>query len=401
MAPRAPVPTRSTPATASSPSAPAFARAVEDGGLVLVGPSADVMEQMGRKDAAREIAVAAGVPVVPRTTRGAARAPTSPCWSRPPPAVVARACGSSAAEEYDEAVAAAQREAPSAFGDDTMLIEKYVEHGRHIEVQVLADTHGKVVHLFERDCSTQRATRRCWRKHPRRRSATRCASVITVVGGGAGPRGRLRQRRDSRVPARQRRRGLLPGDEHPPPGRAPGDRAACRTAGARPGRAPARVAAGEPLAFSQDEVALRGHAIEARVYAEDSFRDSCRRPGRRLRALAARGCGSTPPWRAVRSVSTAYDPMLGKVIAPGPTASRPGGRWSRRSTTPRSSGSPPTPVSCGRSPRATSSGTRRSTPRGSTAIDVIDAAGGTLARGSRRLGAAMLGHEPRPGPVPG
>ena len=146
-----------------------FARAVEAAGLKLVGPSAAVMEQMGRKDAAREIAVAAGVPVVPvrqarppidrldhRGDRLDGRC-SSRCWSRPPPAAAARACASSAPPaEYDAAVAAAKREAASAFGDDTILVEKYVEHGRHIEVQVLADAHGNVVHLFERDCSTQR-----------------------------------------------------------------------------------------------------------------------------------------------------------------------------------------------------------------------------------------------------
>ncbi len=79
------------------------------------------------------------------------------CWSRPRPAAAARACAIVRSEaELAEATAAAKREALSAFGDDTMLIEKYVEHGRHIEVQVLGDTHGNVVHLHERDCSAQR-----------------------------------------------------------------------------------------------------------------------------------------------------------------------------------------------------------------------------------------------------
>ncbi|MFA6576674.1 MAG: biotin carboxylase N-terminal domain-containing protein, partial [Nocardioides sp.] len=129
-----------------------FAAALEAAGIKLVGPSAAVMEQMGRKDAAREIAVAAGVPVVPTGTDAHF------------PVLVKAAAGGGgkgmrivrSAEEYDEAVAAAKREALSAFGDDTILVEKYVEHGRHIEVQVLADAHGNVVHLFERDCSTQR-----------------------------------------------------------------------------------------------------------------------------------------------------------------------------------------------------------------------------------------------------
>ena len=130
----------------------AFAEALEQAGITLVGPPAKVMEQMGRKDAAREIAVAAGVPVVPRGEDAGF------------PVLVKAAAGGGgkgmrvvrAQDELDEAVASAKREAASAFGDDTMLIEKYVEHGRHIEVQVIADTHGTVRHLFERDCSTQR-----------------------------------------------------------------------------------------------------------------------------------------------------------------------------------------------------------------------------------------------------
>ena len=136
----------------------AFARALEDAGIVLVGPSADVMEQMGRKDHAREVAVAAGVAVVPSYDLDA-----DPGGFDYPVLVKAAAGGGGkgmrivrSEGEYAEAVSAARREASSAFGDDTMIIEKYVESGRHIEVQVLADRHGNVVHLFERDCSTQR-----------------------------------------------------------------------------------------------------------------------------------------------------------------------------------------------------------------------------------------------------
>ena len=130
----------------------AFAEALEEAEIRLVGPTAAVMDQMGRKDAAREIAVRAGVPVVPTGD------------DAPFPVLVKAAAGGGGkgmrivrrAEDFDEAVAAAKREALSAFGDDTMLVEKYVEHGRHIEVQVLADGYGNVVHLHERDCSTQR-----------------------------------------------------------------------------------------------------------------------------------------------------------------------------------------------------------------------------------------------------
>src|SRR4051794_25970637 len=136
----------------------AFASTVEEAGLTLVGPTAAVMEAMGRKDHAREIAVTAGVPVVP--SYDVAEDPGSFAY----PVLVKAAAGGGGKGmrvvrtpgEYADALAAARREAGSAFGDDTMLVEKYVESGRHIEVQVLGDTHGNVVHLFERDCSTQR-----------------------------------------------------------------------------------------------------------------------------------------------------------------------------------------------------------------------------------------------------
>ena len=132
---------------------------------MFVGPPADVIELMGRKDDARRSPCGrgAGVPAVEggRSTGrvGRRRPPRSGirCWSRRPRAAAARACGSSGrADDLAEALAAARREALAAFGDDTLLLERYVEHGRHIEVQILADAHGTVLHLSDRDCSVQR-----------------------------------------------------------------------------------------------------------------------------------------------------------------------------------------------------------------------------------------------------
>ena len=139
-----------------------FARALAEAGITLVGPSADVMDAMGRKDAARDVAVAAGVPVVPSYSLTGSDAVDPATFSYP--VLVKAAAGGGgkgmrvvrSAGDYDEAFAAAQREARSSFGDDTILVEKYVESGRHIEVQVMGDTHGTVLHFFERDCSTQR-----------------------------------------------------------------------------------------------------------------------------------------------------------------------------------------------------------------------------------------------------
>jgi acetyl-CoA/propionyl-CoA carboxylase biotin carboxyl carrier protein len=144
-----------------------FARAVAEAGLVFIGPRADVIAAMGRKDEARQVAVEAGVPVLP-AARLDSEAPDSALGDIGReigfPLLVKAASGGGGkgmrvvreTGQLADAVAAARREAQAAFGDDTMLIERYVEHGRHIEVQVLADEHGGVVHLFERDCSVQR-----------------------------------------------------------------------------------------------------------------------------------------------------------------------------------------------------------------------------------------------------
>ena len=150
-------PTPSTPATASCPRTPRSPRRRAAPASRWVGPPADVIERMGRKDAAREIAVAAGVPVVPVATevgRAAAATATRPPTHRLPGAGQGRRrrrrqghADRAPAADLDDAIAAAEREAARAFGDDTLLLEKYVERGRHIEVQVLGDTHGNVIHL--------------------------------------------------------------------------------------------------------------------------------------------------------------------------------------------------------------------------------------------------------------
>ncbi len=142
----------------------AFARAVTDAGLVFVGPPAAVMEAMGSKDKARQIAIAAGVPVVPAADPASGDDLDAVLEQVGLPLLVKAAAGGGGkgmrvvrdAAALPEAVAAARREAAAAFGDDTVLFERYVEHGRHIEVQVFGDEHGHVVHLFERDCSVQR-----------------------------------------------------------------------------------------------------------------------------------------------------------------------------------------------------------------------------------------------------
>jgi 3-methylcrotonyl-CoA carboxylase alpha subunit/acetyl-CoA/propionyl-CoA carboxylase biotin carboxyl carrier protein len=304
----------------------AFARAVEESGLTLVGPSSDVMEQMGRKDAARKLAVAAGVPVVPSYELDT---PTSEMAF---PVLVKAAAGGGGkgmrivrrAEEYDDAVAAARRESMSSFGDDTLLVEKYVESGRHIEVQVLADAHGHVVHLFERDCTTQRRHQKVLEEAPAptiteetRRLVTSSAVAMAAQVGyeNAGTVEFLLDNATGEAYFLEMNTRLQV--EHPV------TELATAVRGEHPDlvELQLRVAAGEPLPFGQDDVTLVGHAIEARVYAEDPFAGFLPQAGTASIVRWAEGLTGVRVDHALESgqvVSTSYDPMLGKVIAHGP-----------------------------------------------------------------------------------
>jgi acetyl-CoA/propionyl-CoA carboxylase biotin carboxyl carrier protein len=304
----------------------AFAHALEDAGITLVGPSAAVMEQMGRKDAARAIAEKAGVAVVPAYDEQADAS------SFDYPVLVKAAAGGGgkgmrivrSASEYDEAVAAAKREAQSAFGDDTMLVEKYVESGRHVEVQVLADSHGQVVHLFERDCSTQRRHQKVLEEAPaptiseEQRAEVTSAAVALAKQVGYVNAGTVEFLLDTQSNGGQGAFYFLEMNtrlqvEHPV------TELAVSVQGATPDlvELQLRIAAGEELPFGQHDVAITGHAIEARVYAEDSFGGFLPQAGT---AELVRWPSNARVDHALESgqvVSTAYDPMLGKVIAHG------------------------------------------------------------------------------------
>jgi 3-methylcrotonyl-CoA carboxylase alpha subunit/acetyl-CoA/propionyl-CoA carboxylase biotin carboxyl carrier protein len=290
----------------------AFAEALEQAGITLVGPPAEVMEQMGRKDAAREIAVAAGVPVVPRGEDAGF------------PVLVKAAAGGGgkgmrvvrAADELEEAIASARREAASAFGDDTMLIEKYVEHGRHIEVQVIADTRGTVRHLFERDCSTQRRHQKVLEEAPaptideatRERVTSAAVDLAAHVGYvNAGTVEFLLDADTGEVYFLEMNTRLQV--EHPVTELVCG--------GIDLVEHQLRVAAGEPLSINGVE--LTGHAIEARVYAEDSFGGFLPQAGTATFVQWPEGVRVDQALETGQVVSTAYDPMLGKVIAHGAT----------------------------------------------------------------------------------
>jgi 3-methylcrotonyl-CoA carboxylase alpha subunit/acetyl-CoA/propionyl-CoA carboxylase biotin carboxyl carrier protein len=225
------------------------------------------------------------------------------------------------APEYVEALAAARREAAKAFGDDAMLVEKYVESGRHIEVQVLGDAHRNVVHLFERDCSTQRRHQKVLEEAPaptigddlRDRITGAAVALAREVGyRNAGTVEFLLDNATGDFYFLEMNTRLQV--EHP-----------VTEAVVRVGGEPVdlvelqlRVAAGEPLAFGQDDVRLEGHAIEARVYAEDSFGGFLPQAGTTSLVRWPRSVRVDEALASNQAVSTAYDPMLGKVIAQGP-----------------------------------------------------------------------------------
>ncbi len=293
-----------------------FARAVEAAGIKLVGPSAEVMDQMGRKDAAREIAVAAGVPVVPRGEDAGF------------PVLVKAAAGGGGKgmrivreqREFDAAVASAKREALSAFGDDTMLVEKYVEHGRHIEVQILADGHGNVLHLFERDCSTQRRHQKVLEEAPAPTISAEVRKVITEssvalarhvgyenagtveflldLAPAEGETGVYFLEMNTRLQV-----------EHP---------VTELVTGLDLVQLQLRVAGGEKLSLTQDEIVLDGHAIEARVYAEDPFHGFLPQAGTATLVRWPEHARVDAALESGQVVSTSYDPMLGKVVVHGP-----------------------------------------------------------------------------------
>ena len=300
----------------------AFARTVEEAGIRLVGPSAEVMDAMGRKDHARAIALEAGVPVVP--SYDASDDPSSFAF----PVLVKAAAGGGgkgmrvvrSAGEYAEALAAATREAGSAFGDDTMLVEKYVESGRHIEVQVLGDTHGNVVHLYERDCSTQRRHQKVLEEAP---APTIAADLRDRITGAAVDL--ARQVGYTNAGTVEFLLDNATGDfyflemntrlqvEHPV------TESVVRIDGGELDLVEhqLRVAAGENLSFAQADVTLEGHAIEARVYAEDSFGGFLPQAGTTALVRWPAEIRVDHALESNQVVSTAYDPMLGKIIARG------------------------------------------------------------------------------------
>lgn len=291
-----------------------LARAAAEVGLVFIGPTAEVMDAMGRKDRARAIAERAGVPVTPQFAADDLPADAYPVL------VKAAAGGGGkgmrivrAAGELAPAIDAARREAASAFGDDTLLIEKYVEAGRHVEVQVFGDEAGHVVHLFERDCSVQRRHQKVVEEAPAcglsdelretlHRSSVALCEAVGYTGAGTveflvadGQAYFLEMNTRLQV-------------EHS---------VTEEITGLDLVQWQLLVAAGHDLPLTQDQITATGHAMEVRVYAEDPYAGFLPQAGRVDTLIWPSDARVEADLEDGQEVSTAYDPMLAKLVVKG------------------------------------------------------------------------------------
>jgi 3-methylcrotonyl-CoA carboxylase alpha subunit len=311
----------------------AFCRAVEEAGLVFVGPSPEVLAAMGGKDEAKRMAEAAGVPVLPGyagedqsddALERAAKEIGYPVMVKP----AAGGGGKGMAvvrgpEELARALASARRVAAGAFGDDRLLLERYLVSPRHVEVQVVADTHGNVLHLGERDCSLQRRHQKILEetpspaidaalreqlcssavalaRHVGYRSAGTCEFLVDQPGAQGVPEGaatfgfiEMNARLQVEHPVTEMVTGL--------------DLVELQL----------RVAMGEPLSLRQEDVRSAGHAVEVRLYAEDPDEGFLPQSGRILHLRWPQGARIDSGVEEGSAVTSFYDPMLAKVVVHG------------------------------------------------------------------------------------
>ncbi len=301
----------------------AFAAALEEAGITFIGPPASAIEAMGSKTRARELMAKAGVPIVPGTTEPVETIEDAQKVVRDtigyPVAVKAAGGGGGKGfrvaldeSKLTDAFDGAAREGERFFGDATVYLERYLPDPRHVEVQVLADTHGNVIHLGERDCSLQRRHQKLIEEAPAPavdeklrakigKIATDAAAAVSYTGAGT-IEGLLQDgeyfflEMNTRVQVEHCVSEMVTGLDIVKEG--------------------IRVAAGEPLSVSQDQVELRGHAIECRINAEDASKNFAPAPGKI-------GAYTEPAGPGVRvdsgvgpgsEISPMYDPMVAKLI---------------------------------------------------------------------------------------
>ena len=299
-----------------------FARACSEAGLVWIGPPPEAIEVMGSKVAARELMRSAGVPIIPGTTKPVASAAEVVRlgdefgW---PLAIKASAGGGGkglkvveSADEAERALAAAQREGESYFADSTVYVEKFISDPRHVEIQVLADDHGTVLHLGERDCTIQRRHQKLVEETPspavtpelRERIGQIAVEAARAVGyRGAGTIEGLLDRdgnywfleMNTRIQVEHTVTELVTGIDLV--------------------REQVLIAAGEPTALRQDELRFRGHAIECRINAEDPSSGFLPSPGVLTRYREPSGPGVRVDSGVLEGseVSSLYDPLVAKL----------------------------------------------------------------------------------------
>jgi acetyl-CoA carboxylase biotin carboxylase subunit len=307
----------------------AFARACADSGLVFIGPSADAIERMGDKAAARATMMAAGVPCVPGSDGPVATEKEALAFARQAgfPVLIKAAAGGGGrgmrvANDERELVAnlpAARTEAAAAFGDDSVYIEKYLSRQRHVEFQVLADTHGNAVHLFERDCSIQRRHQKLLEEAP-------CPALTSELRGAMGEAALKAVRAVDYVNAGTVE-FLLGEDgsfhfmemntriqvEHP---------ITETITGVDIIKEQIRIAAGHPMRHArQEDVAMRGHAIEFRINAEDPSAGFRPHPGcvEVFNAPGGFGVRVDSHLYSGYTVPPNYDSLLAKLVVWGET----------------------------------------------------------------------------------
>ncbi|CAN1556307.1 COG4770 Acetyl/propionyl-CoA carboxylase, alpha subunit [Rhabdaerophilaceae bacterium] len=309
-----------------------FAEACEAAGIAFVGPPASAIRAMGLKDAAKSLVEKANVPVVPGY-HGARQEPAflkEKAYQIGYPVLIKAVAGGGGKGmrrvdkhlEFEEALASAQREANNAFGDPRVLVEKYVTAPRHVEVQIFGDQHGNVIHFFERDCSMQRRHQKVIEEAPAPgmsdevraafgKAATDAAKAVGYFGAGTiefiadGSKG---LRADGFYFMEMNTRLQV---EHPVTEMITGfDLVELQL----------RVAAGERLPVTQGQLAIHGHAVEARLYAEEPERGFLPSTGKlhALRLPAGEGIRVDSGVIEGGEVTPFYDPMIAKLIAWGP-----------------------------------------------------------------------------------
>jgi 3-methylcrotonyl-CoA carboxylase alpha subunit len=306
-----------------------FAQAVTDAGLIWVGPSPDSIRAMGLKDAAKERMIAAGVPVTPGYL-GQDQTPErlhAEADAIGYPVLIKAVAGGGgkgmrrvdASAEFADALLSCQREAASSFGNTDVLIEKYILSPRHIEVQVFGDSHGNVVHLFERDCSLQRRHQKVIEEAPAPgmnaatreaicAAAVRAAKAVDYVGAGT-----IEFIADASEGLRADRIWFMEMNtrlqvEHPVTEKITGQDLV---------EWQLRVASGEPLPRRQEDLAIDGWAMEARLYAEDPAKGFLPSIGRLDRFDLGSATRVDTGVEQGSEISPFYDPMIAKVIAWG------------------------------------------------------------------------------------